>query len=119
MAGPERAARVLADRSKPPLPSIRCATAGRLPRFPRMCSRPAKLAAMGIFAGWIFFRRWFSMAGFGIVLLGAFVPSPNRSIRLAVVALGVAVMLVQLPLIYIDARRRRSSSRTAQPARRG
>jgi hypothetical protein len=53
---------------------------------------------MGIIVGWFALGRWFSVAGFLVVLLGVLVPWPNHAVLVALVVTGAFVMLLQIPV---------------------
>ncbi|MBV8526890.1 MAG: hypothetical protein JOZ75_01095 [Candidatus Dormibacteraeota bacterium] len=58
---------------------------------------------MGAFLRWVVARRLLTLAGFGVILLGAFVPWPNLAIAAAVIVLGAVLLAVQIPIAMRDA----------------
>ena len=62
---------------------------------------------MGIFVGWVVRGSWFFIVGFLVIILAVAIPWP-RTIRLAVVFLGLAIIVAQLAMMFRDAFRARS-----------
>lgn len=58
---------------------------------------------MGAFLHWVVARRLLTLVGFGVILLGAFVPWPNLAIAAVVIILGAALLAVQIPIAMRDA----------------
>ena len=52
---------------------------------------------MGGFLEWVLARRLVTLAGFGVILLGAFVPWPNLAIAAVVIVLGTVLLAIQIP----------------------
>ena len=52
---------------------------------------------------WIVERRLLTLAGFGVILLGAFIPWPNLAIAAVVIVLGAVLLAVQIPIAMRDA----------------
>ena len=52
---------------------------------------------------WIVERRLLTLAGFGVILLGAFVPWPSLAIAAVVIVLGAVLLAVQIPIAMRDA----------------
>ena len=69
---------------------------------------------MGVVVGWIVRGRWFFIAAFLILILAFFIPGSNHTIRLAAFSLALALILVQLVLIFRDAFRERAVNRSSQ-----
>jgi uncharacterized protein YhhL (DUF1145 family) len=53
---------------------------------------------VGIIVGWFALGRWFSVAGFAVVLLGVLVPWPSHAVTVVLVVTGALVMLLQIPV---------------------
>ena len=52
---------------------------------------------------WIVERRLLTLAGFGVILLGAFIPWPSLAIAAVVIVLGAVLLAVQIPIAMRDA----------------
>ena len=52
---------------------------------------------------WIVERRLLTLAGFGVILLGAFIPWPSLAIAAVVIVLGAVLLAVQIPIALRDA----------------
>lgn len=52
---------------------------------------------------WIVKRRLLTLAGFGVILLGAFIPWPSLAIAALVIVLGAVLLAVQIPIAMRDA----------------
>lgn len=52
---------------------------------------------------WIVERRLLTLAGFGVILLGAFIPWPSLAIGVVVIVLGAVLLAVQIPIAMRDA----------------
>jgi hypothetical protein len=66
---------------------------------------------MGFLLGAAFRRRWFTLAGFVIVVASLFLPA-NSTARSVVAVTGLVVILVQIPLALRAERRRREEPPT-------
>jgi len=52
---------------------------------------------------WIVERRLLTLAGFGVVLLGAFIPWPSLAIAAVVILVGAVLLAIQIPMAMRDA----------------
>lgn len=52
---------------------------------------------------WIVERRLLTLAGFGVILLGAFIPWPSLAVAAVVIVLGAVLLAVQIPVAMRDA----------------
>ena len=52
---------------------------------------------------WIVERRLLTLAGFGVILVGAFIPWPSLAIAAVVIVLGAVLLAVQIPIAMRDA----------------
>jgi hypothetical protein len=69
---------------------------------------------VGIVVGWIVRGRWFFIAAFLILVPALVIPGLNHTIRLAGFSLALALILVQLVLVFRDAFRERAANRSSQ-----
>jgi hypothetical protein len=69
---------------------------------------------MGIVVGWIVRGRWFFISASLILILAFFIPGSNHTTRLAGFSLALALILVQLVLVFRDAFRERAANRSSQ-----
>lgn len=58
---------------------------------------------MGAFLQWVVARRLLTLAGFAVILLGAFIPWPNLAIAAVVIIVGALLLAVQIPIAMRDA----------------
>lgn len=58
---------------------------------------------MGATLRWMVERRLLTLAGFGVILLGAFVPWPSLAVAAVVIILGAVLLAVQIPIALRDA----------------
>lgn len=52
---------------------------------------------------WIVERRLLTLAGFAVILLGAFIPWPSLAVAVVVIVLGAVLLAVQIPIALRDA----------------
>lgn len=52
---------------------------------------------------WIVERRLLTLAGFGVILLGAFIPWPSLAVAAVVIVVGSLLLAVQIPIAMRDA----------------
>ena len=64
---------------------------------------------MGALLSLIYKRRWYSLAGVGVAVVGAVVQGPVPVLGAVLVWSGVALVVVQLPVSFVAERRTRSS----------
>lgn len=69
---------------------------------------------MGIFVGWVVRGRWLFIAGFLVLILAFFIPGSNHTIRLAAFFLALALILVQLVMVFREGFRARQVNRSPQ-----
>jgi hypothetical protein len=66
---------------------------------------------MGLFLSWFVLRKWFTIAGFAVAM-AALLPWPAAVLRDVLGALGLALMLAQVPVAI---RRARKAERPPPP----
>ena len=73
--------------------------------YPRLCQH----VLMGMFVGWAVRGWWLLFIGVSVAILSASLPLPNRPVRLVVLSFGLAIILVQLVMLYRETSRARGS----------
>ena len=64
---------------------------------------------MGVFLSLIYKRRWYSLAGVGVAVVGAVVGGAVPTLGAVLLWSGVALIVVQVPASFVGERRARPS----------